>query len=460
MKIDSLDLGKMNVPVLFRKLFVPTLLGMLSMASVTAIDGIFVGHGVGSDGIAAVNLCIPLLMLFTGFGLMLGIGSSVVASIQLSHGNVRAARINATQALWFVTLVTALAVAAIMIWPHDTARMLGASENLTPMVVSYLLWFAPSLLFQIWLSVSLFIIRLDGAPQYAMWCNVIAALLTVILGWVFIFLLDLGIEGAALAATVATAIGGIMGVYYILFRAGKLRFIAIRASVDSLRHSVRNIGYQCKIGSSALLGEATLAALMFIGNRVFMKYLGDDGVGAFGIACYYAPFVFMVGNAIAQSAQPILSFNYGKNLRARVLQTEKLALKTALVCGALVTVFFNLFPEWLVGLFLPLDNEAAGIAVAGLPLFSLGFICFIINLTAIGYFQSLEKIGAATTFALLRGLIVLVPAFYLLPLLFGDKGIWLAMPVSEIVTMLCIVGFYLANKFKRPEMQPSVCLSK
>lgn len=184
----------------------------------------------------------------------------------------------------------------------------------------------------------------------------------------------------------------------------------------------------------------------------------EDGVGAFGIACYYAPFVFMVGNAIAQSAQPILSYNYGMNLWQRVFQTEKLALKTAMVCGIAVTVFFNLFPEWLVELFLPLENEAAKIAVAGLPLFSLGFICFIMNLTAIGYFQSLEKIGAATTFALLRGLLILVPAFYLLPMILGDKGIWLAMPASEILTMLCILGYYFINRIKKFNINSKVCL--
>lgn len=442
MRRDSLDLGKMNVPLLFRKYFIPTLLGMLSMASVTAIDGIYVGHGVGSDGIAAINICIPLLMLFTGFGLMLGIGSSVVASIHLSHDKVKTARINATQALWFVTTVTLLAVIIIMVWPYGTARFLGASQHLTPLVVTYLLWFAPSLVFQMWLSVSLFIIRLDGSPQYAMWCNVIAALLTVILGWIFIFPLKLGIEGAALAATVSTAIGGVMGIYYLFFKANKLRVVAIKVSWKSFCLSARNIGYQCKIGSSALLGEATLATLMFVGNQVFMKYLGDNGVGAFGIACYYTPFVFMVGNAIAQSAQPILSYNYGMEFHQRVLQTEKLALKTAAMCGIIVTLIFYFFPHWLVGLFLPLENPAAKIAVNGLPLFSLGFICFIMNLTAIGYFQSLEKIGAATIFALMRGLLVLVPAFYLLPKVMGNNGIWLAMPLSESVTLLCIWIYY------------------
>lgn len=165
--------------------------------------------------------------------------------------------------------------------------------------------------------------------------------------------------------------------------------------------------------------------------------------GAFGIACYYAPFVFMVGNAIAQSAQPILSYNYGMNLRERVSQAEELALKTALMCGIAVTVIFYFFPHWLVGLFLPLENAAAKIAVDGLPLFSLGFICFIVNLTAIGYYQSLERVGAETTFALLRGLLILVPAFYLLPMAFGNSGIWLAMPFSELTTLICIFCYYL-----------------
>ena len=154
----------------------------------------------------------------------------------------------------------------------------------------------------------------------------------------------------------------------------------------------------------------------------------------------------MVGNAIAQSAQPILSYNFGINLYKRVSQTEKLALKTALMCGIVVTAIFYFFPHWLVGLFLPLDNAAAKIAVTGLPLFSLGFICFIVNLTAIGYYQSLERIGAATTFALLRGLLILVPAFYLLPMAIGNNGIWLAMPTSEILTSLLIFIYYLLTK--------------
>ena len=187
MKRDAIDLSTLNVFTLFRKYFVPTLLGMLSMSAVTAIDGIFVGHGVGSDGIAAVNICVPLLMLFTGIGLMVGAGCSVVASIQLSRGKSKSARLNVTQALLFVTIVALIPSALMMAFPAETARMLGSSEHLLPMVTDYLLWFVPSWVFQIWITVPLFVIRLDGAPKLAMLCSLITAVINVVLDWLFIF---------------------------------------------------------------------------------------------------------------------------------------------------------------------------------------------------------------------------------------------------------------------------------
>ena len=206
MKRNAIDLGTLDVCTLFRKYFIPTLFGMLSISAVTAVDGILVGHGIGSDGIAAINICIPLLMLFTGIGLMAGVGSSVVASIQLSKGKLGAARLNVTQALLFVTIAAIVPSALMMAYPSATARFLG--EHLTPMVREYLLWFIPSLIFQMWCSVCLFMIRLDGAPKLAMMCNIIAAIITVILGWLFIFPLGWGLTGAAFAATIALFASG------------------------------------------------------------------------------------------------------------------------------------------------------------------------------------------------------------------------------------------------------------
>ena len=164
MERDAIDFGSLKVSVLFRRLFIPTLCGMLSISAVTVADGIFVGQGVGSDGIAAVNIYVPLLMVFQGMGFMIGIGCSVVASIHLSQSKIRAARLNVTQAMVFVTAVTLLLSSAILLFPDRTAVLLGASEHLLPLVKDYLLWFTPALVFQMWTAVGLFVIRLDGAP--------------------------------------------------------------------------------------------------------------------------------------------------------------------------------------------------------------------------------------------------------------------------------------------------------
>ena len=417
MERDTIDFGTVKISKLFRRLFIPTLLGMLSISAVTAIDGIFVGHGVGGDGIAAVNICIPLLMIFTGLGLMIGTGCSVAVSIHMGRGRLRAARMNITQALVFVTVVTVIATIFIMAFARPIAVALGSSETLLPSVLDYMLWFMPSIVFNMWIAVALFIIRIDGAPNAAMWCSMTSAILNVALDYLFIFPLGWGVRGAAFATALSCAAGGIMAMGYLLFFARSMRPERVKWSRKSLRLSLRNIGYQCRIGSSAMLGEFTMAMLMFMGNRTFMRYLGDDGVGAFGI-----------GDS------------------ARVRRTGRVALLTALLCGTVSAAAFILFPRLPVGLFLQPDAAAARIAVEGLPLFATGFVFFISNLTIIGYNQSLERVVPATAFALLRGFVFLSPAFLLLPEAIGTAGIWLAMPASELLTSAVIVGRSLLRR--------------
>ncbi|MBO5441143.1 MAG: MATE family efflux transporter [Alphaproteobacteria bacterium] len=441
-----MDFAKDKIFTLFRKIFFPTLLGMLSVAAVTAIDGIFVGHGIGSDGIAAVNICIPLLMIFTGFGLMFGIGCSVIASIALSRGKIKLARLNVTQSLLFVSFLTVILSIFMMLNLNQTAYLLGSSDSLLLMVKDYLIWFIPSLVFEMIIVISLFIIRLDGAPKLAMWYSFISSAINIVLDWLFIFPLNMGVAGAALATAISIFVGGILSIGYLQSYANTLRLYPLNIGLRGFHLFIKNISNQCYIGSSALLGEAAMAVLMFTGNHIFMRYLGDDGVGAFGIACYYAPFVFMVGNAIAQSSQPIISYNFGLADNRRVVEAEKIALLTAVVSGGLVMVLFVTIPSFLVGLFLDTATTTAQLAISGFPYFSAGFICFVINLTAIGYFQSVEKVKEATVFALFRGGVFLVPAFIFMPTLLGVSGIWLAMPVSEMLTTLFIGGYYILKR--------------
>ncbi|MBR5593750.1 MAG: MATE family efflux transporter [Bacteroidaceae bacterium] len=443
---DDIDFGTANISRLFSKMFIPTLLGMVSWSLLTIVDGIFVGWGVGSNGIAAINICYPIFLVLTGFALMVGMGASVVASIHLSQDNVKAARINVTQAVWFSTFVVIGAMIFIFLAPEQISYMLGASPTLMPLVRDYMVYLIPSGIMQMWSVVGLFAIRLDGAPKYAMWCNVVPALANLFFDWLFIFPFGMGVKGAAIASSISTVIGGVMAFVYLAKYARVLKMSGVKMSPVSLALSLRNIAYQCKIGFSALLGEVTMAFVLFAGNFVFMKYLGDAGVGAYGVACYYTPFVFMFGNSIAQSAQPIVSYNYGAGRWDRVHRTLAISLRAAVLSSLVSIVAFTLFPQYLVHLFIAGSDPAAQIAIEGFPYFATGFLFFILNLVAIGYMQSIKKVAAATVFALLRGIVFLFPAFLLLPEVIGVKGMWLALPLSELLTFVVVVGYMF---FKR-----------
>ncbi|MDE5750518.1 MAG: MATE family efflux transporter [Duncaniella sp.] len=332
--------------------------------------------------------------------------------------------------------------------PSSTSRLLGSSEALLPLCNEYLIWMTPALVLNIWSIIGLFIVRLDGSPKYAMWCNVLPGILNIGLDFIFVYILGMGLAGAALATSLAIATGAAMAIWYLGFGAATLRLRALPLDGATVRDTLRNVTYQARIGISAFLGEVTMAMLMFTGNQMFMRYLGDDGVAAFGIACYYCPFFFMIGNAIAQSAQPIISFNYGLGAWDRVRATETLAIKTALGFGIIVTLLFVLCPRLMTELFIDPASLAAEYAIAGLPLFAACIIWFIFNVTAIGYFQSVERVAPSVWFALLRGILFLVPAFIGVPLLLGPDGLWLALAASETLTSLAIITYYLLGKIK------------
>lgn len=449
MSEKKIELGSAPVGRLFRQYFVPTLFAMISMCVVTMADGVFVGQGVGSDAVAAVNIVFAPMMMMYGVGLMLGIGCSVTASIQLSHGAVDKARRTVTYAMLAGTAIVTAYVIVMLADPEATGCLLGSSPTLLKPVVDYLVFFTPGLILNVWGMIGLFVIRLDGSPRFAMWCSVIPGLLNIILDYLFIFPFGWGLRGAAAATGISVSIGGIMAMVYLLRHAAHLKLIRIPFTLSSMGVLVRSVLYQMRIGISAFLGESTMAVLMYVGNIVFMRHLGDNGVAAFGVACYYCPFFFMMGNAIAQSAQPIISYNYGLGAMSRVRSTERIAIITALTAGIIVTAGFILFPVQMVGLFIGNESEAARIAIDGMPIFACCIIFFIFNLTAIGYFQSVESVAPSVGFALLRGLVFLVPAFLLLPGIMGVPGIWMALGVSEMLTGATIILYYIFGRWRQ-----------
>lgn len=445
MQKDALDFGRMNIPSLFVKLLVPTLLGMMFGALLNLADGIFVGRGVGSDALAAVNIAAPLFLVATGLALTFGAGVSVVAAIHLSHGNQKAASINVTQALIVSVFLMILVCIIVYIFPEATARLFGGSDRLMPYVLDYMLWVMPSLLGFMVTFIGMFVIRLDGSPKFAMMCEIIPSVINIALDYICVFPLAMGIKGAAIATSAAQLLGVVMVLAYFMHSPQQIHLYRLKFTKKSMRLTVRNIGYMMKLGASNFIGEAAMASLIVVGNYMFISRLGEDGVAAFSVACYLLPLVFMIGNAIAQSALPIISYNYGVGKWNRIHRTRNISLSLAAVCGLLTTIGGVFFSPAAAGMFLESGQPSWQITVDGFPWYSLSFALFAVNVVFIGYYQSIERPRPAIFFMLLRGFIVIIPTFILLPIIIGDIGLWLAVPLSELLTLIAIIGYSLSG---------------
>lgn len=435
---DSIDFEREDVGKLFRRLFHPTLIGMLSTVLFIITDGVFVGKGLGSDALAAVNIVAPIYMLATGIGLMTGMGASVVASIHIANRKIKVACLNITQAIGLSTVLLLLLSVITLVFPTDTLKLFGCSDELMSSALEYAYFYLPFLFAHALLCGGQFFIRLDGSPRYAMFCSISAAVLNIILDYLYIFPLKWGLMGAALASSTGAGVGAILVLLYLKNKRHTLHIVPIKSSLNSIRLTFRNIRYICQLGFSSLLCQMTVAFMMICGNLVFMRHAYEEGVAAFSIACYLFPIVFMLYNSITQSSQPIISYNYSIGNNSRVRAALIVALKTALGYSFGLTLCLIFLNESIVHLFISPNDTAYSIATQGIPLFAFGFLPFAINVLAIGYFQSIERVRFAILITVLRGFVWMTVCFLCFPYYWGVTGAWLSVPFAELFTLMTI----------------------
>lgn len=442
----SLDFDHMSPGRLFTKMFFPTLLGMFSGSVMNITDGMFVGQRVGSDALAAINIAAPVFMLVTGIALMFGIGASVRASISLAQGKAKEANREITTSL-LVAVTVVIMLSVIILLNLDTmAYLFGSTDRLLPLVKEYMLWVTVGMPASCVLFAGMFYVRLDGAPKFAMWCEIIGAGLNILLDYVFIYPLNMGIMGAAIASSLSCLVGALLIMGYLIFFTKRIQLCSLRAAFGRSARWLQTTWQQVKLGLSGFLGEVAISLMLVLGNYVFGSLLGESGVAAYSIACYCSPLFFMINNAIAQSAQPIISYDYGARRWERVRHTLRLVLTVAIVCSVVMTTLIILLTDPLVSLFVKDDPITHALAVKGMPLFAVDLLFLAVNVTMIGYFQSIKRGTWATVFTTLRGYIFLMFSFIILPLVWGVPGAWLAIPVAEGLTTVCIVLFIFSFK--------------
>jgi putative MATE family efflux protein len=430
-----------NLTVLLFKFSAPATIGMVVGAFYNIIDTIFVGKGVGSLAIAALSIVLPIQLIMMGIGTMLGIGSASIISRALGRNRKDIAQDVFGNAVVLNLLISALCMVLIYPFMDKFLIFFGASAQVLPYAKDYAYIILAGFIFLSFAISSNSCIRAEGSPRAAMYAMGIGALMNIILDPIFIFVLGMGIKGAAIATVISQALSTVYIIFYILF--GKSIF-NINIAVLKLRFPlVREI---LTLGFPSFLRSTMASFIILIFNRLLSFYGGDLYIAIMGIGLRLLSLVQMPLIGITQGFSTIVGFNYGARLYPRVKKVLGIAAVWTIVIAGAGFLVMMIFPRFVITLFSS-DAELIGEGIGILRIVIL-FLPFIgVQMLGGGLFQSIGKAVPALVLTISRQVLFLVPAAFLLPMVFGLNGVWMAVPVADFLS-IAVTGIWVSREIK------------
>lgn len=420
----------------FFKYLITSILGMLGSALYVLGDTMIVGRLLGSDGLAALNISIPIINVYTGLGLLFGVGGATLMSIDKGKNKTEYLNSYFTKSSMLSILFGSVIMIFSFFFINEFVSFLGGNGDIFSMSKNYL---SKLMLFSIpfVLNISLTVfIRNDNGPKLAMTAMLTSSILNVILDYVFIKYFNMGLTGAALATGIAPIVSIIILSIHFIRKNNTLKIELFKEESMFIYKEI------FKMGFPSFIIELSSGIVIFAFNIVILKINGNFGVAAYTIIANLSLIVTAILNGISQGLQPIISINFGANNNKRVNKTLRYGIITSLVIGSIFTLITFLIPNQLISLFSSEKGEFLEFANKGLKLYFIAFIILGINLTITAYLQSIKKSTNALIVSLLRGLIFNIIFLLILSNLIGIKGVWLTLVTSELTTLIVsIISF-------------------
>ena len=434
-KMKKNDLQNSSVKAVFWKYTLPSIAMMLIMSVYFIVDGMFVGKGIGSDALGAVNLCIPILMALNTITMALSIGASIVISIRLGRQEYAQAN-NVFSLLFWINMILVVILSTIgLMFLDEIAYLLGANEDTVVYATKYLsiiFYFMPFFTLQNTLSS---VVRNDGNPNLSLVASVSSSLINIPLDYVLIFILNWGITGAAVATGFSQVLASLILITHFLFKKGHLRFIMPKFDAPLFKQQIIN-------SVPVFISNISMPIIMFIMNLLSSRYYGMIGLSAYAIIGSISMFVMMIFFGMAQGIQPIISYNVGTNNTDRIKTTLKMGIFYSTLIALIISALIALFPEFLINLYITDNPDLLKLSVQALLIFMSGFVFEGANLLLVTYFQSIENNKMALLISIARTFVVMTLVALLLPVFFGAVAVWLVVPVTEVLVLLGIGIFY------------------
>lgn len=427
----KLDLAKAPIYKLFLSFAVPSTLSMLVVSLYNIADGVFITRGVGSDGIAAVNIGYPIINFTVALSLMFGIGGATL--IAFKKDDIEYQNKCFSHIILLNIVVYIIVAAAIFLFTNPLMKAMGANEQLMPLIKGYMYPCTISTFF-LMLSMSLnAVVRNDNAPRRAMVSMFIGAALNIVLDYIFIFKFHFGIVGGA----VATAISQIISAIYLCkhFIGSTFRFHISWKTLD-----FRLLKRLLAIGFPSFILEFAVAVITVLLNIAFMKAVGVFGTAAYSIISYSFMFFRMLFTGLSQGIQPIVSYNYGIKQLKRVRETFIFAHKTCFITSV-VSLIFVCFCSKYVAMVFTQDPPLIEECKKGFILYSIAMSFLGFNFVNIAYLQAVDNPLLSNIICMARSFLFVFIALMTLPKFLGVNGIWLALPFADFITAILTVPF-------------------
>lgn len=417
---------------------IPSVAMMILTSIYGVVDGLFVSNFVGKTAFAAVNLVIPFTLVLGAFGFMLGTGGTALVAKTLGEGKQEEANRIFSMLIYFAIglglVLTMLGIAAlkkILLKMGADDAMLGCGMIYGRLVLLGIPFYMLQNMFQNFLIAA-------EKPQLGLIVTIAAGVTNMVLDALFIAVLGWGVAGAAVATALGQCVGGLIPfVYFARKNSSRLALVKTKLLGGALLRT-------CTNGSSELVSNISMSSVGMLYNAQLMKVAGENGVAAYGVILYVNFIFIAIYLGYAYGSAPIVAFNYGAGKKAELQNVLKKSLKLLLGTGIVLLSIGVLFAGVLSGLFVGYDAQLYAMTVRGLRFYAVSFLLSGFNIFGSSFFTALNNGMVSAAISFLRTVVFEVAAVLILPFFFGLDGIWCAITVAELASILITIGVFSA----------------
>ncbi|WP_243281510.1 MATE family efflux transporter [Clostridium sp. D53t1_180928_C8] len=442
--IDNYTDNALDKKITAKSLFLfslPSIIGMVFMNLYTMVDGMFVSRLVGTDALSAINIVFPIIMTVIAISTMLSTGGNAIISKKMGERKESEARKDFSTIVFISIALSVIISILSFIFINPLLKFLGANDSIYNYCFNYAvisLIFLPATMFSVVFQT--FFITI-GKANLGLTFTIIGGVSNVILDYVFIKVLNFGISGAAIATGIGYSVPGLLGLAYFIFNRKNSLYI-----VKTKIFNLKLLSETCINGSSEMVSSLSASIVTLLFNNILMRSIGVDGVAAVTVILYIQGLLVAVFMGYSMGCSPLISFNYGKKDNNRLHKIYKLSLIGIIVTSILVFMFGLLKSDLLVSIFTSNGTNVYKLSNIGLKLFSISFLFMGLNLFTSALFTALSNGKISAIISFLRTLVFIVISVLVLPLLIGINGVWLSVPVAELLSL--IVSIFYLKKYK------------